>query len=215
MRMRLLVFFFAFMGGLVQAQDIRGMISGTVTDSQGANVVGATVVVTNTDTNVSTPLTTNSSGFYEAPLLSPGPYQVTVEAPGFKKTVRSKLILAMRGQLKIDLQLEVGGASESITITAESPLLDTSTVSTGKALTTREIMDLPIMTNDIVLMARVAPGVVNQGTTQYLTQGQVGGIVGLFCAALPWPERVDHRRSAESRKRRDCVHAVHRPDRRV
>ena len=57
MRMRLLAFFFALMGGLVQAQDIRGMISGTVTDSQGANVVGATVAVTNTDTNVSTPLT--------------------------------------------------------------------------------------------------------------------------------------------------------------
>ena len=69
MRMRLLAFFFALMGGLVHAQDIRGMISGTVTDAQGANVVGATVVVTNTDTNVSTPLTTNSSGFYEAPLL--------------------------------------------------------------------------------------------------------------------------------------------------
>ena len=97
MRLRTLALFFALMGGLAQAQDIRGMISGTVTDSQGANVVGAAVVVTNTDTNVSTPLTTNSSGFYEAPLLSPGPYQVTVEARGFKKTVRSKLILAMSG----------------------------------------------------------------------------------------------------------------------
>ena len=191
------------------------MISGTVTDSQGANVVGATVVVTNTDTNVSTPLTTNSSGFYEAPLLTPGPYQVSVEARGFKKTVRSKLILAMTDQLKIDLQLEVGAASESITITTESPLLDTSTVSTGKALTTREIMDLPIMTNDIVLMARVAPGVVNQGTTQYLTQGQVGGSSGFYSPLNAWPERVEHRRGAESRKRRDCVHAIHRPDRRV
>ena len=180
MRIRLLAGFFALMVGLAQAQDIRGMISGTVTDAQGAHVVGATVVVTNTDTNVSTTLTTNSSGFYEAPLLLPGPYQVSVEARGFKKTIRSKLTLLMRDQLKIDLQLEVGGVNESITITAESPILDTSTVSTGKALTTREIMDLPIMTNDIVLMARVAPGVVNQGTTQYLTQGQVGGDSGFF-----------------------------------
>ena len=180
MRIRLLAGFFALMVGLAQAQDIRGMISGTVTDAQGAQVVGATVVVTNTDTNVSTTLTTNSSGFYEAPLLLPGPYQVSVEARGFKKTIRSKLTLLMRDQLKIDLQLEVGGVNESITISAESPILDTSTVSTGKALTTREIMDLPIMTNDIVLMARVAPGVVNQGTTQYLTQGQVGGDSGFF-----------------------------------
>ena len=70
--------------------------------------------------------------------------------------------------------------NESITITAESPILDTSTVTTGKALTTREIMDLPVMTNNIVLLARVAPGVVNQGTTQFLTQGMVGGISGFF-----------------------------------
>ena len=138
-----------------------------------------------------------------------------MEAPGFKKTVRSNLTLAMRGQLQIDIRLEVGGLNESITISAESPILDTSTVTRGKALTTREIMDLPVMTNDIVLMARLAPGVVNQGTTQFLTQGMVGGGSGFFAPLVPWPERVDHRRRAESRQRRDCVHALHRPDRRV
>ncbi|HEY2016946.1 MAG TPA: carboxypeptidase-like regulatory domain-containing protein, partial [Bryobacteraceae bacterium] len=161
-----------------QGQDTRGNISGTVTDPQGAHVVGASVTVTNTETNVSTPLTTNASGYYEAPLLLAGPYQVTVEAQGFKKTVRSKLILTMSDQLKVDIQIEVGTVNESITITAESPILDTSTSTTGKALTTREIMDLPIMTNDIVLLARVAAGVVNQGTTQYLAQGMVGGSSG-------------------------------------
>jgi len=162
------------------AQDTRGMISGTVTDPQGAHVVGASVTVTNTGTNVSSVLTTNNAGYYEAPLLVPGQYQVTVEAPGFKKTVRPNLILNMRDQLKIDIQLEVGAVSESITITAESPILDTSTVTLGKALTTREIADLPIMTNDIVLLARVAPGVVNQGTTQYVSLGMVGGSSGFY-----------------------------------
>jgi hypothetical protein len=179
-RFRLLAVFFGLMACVSQAQDIRGVISGTVLDAQGANVVGATVIVTNTDTNVSTTLTTNTSGFYQAPLLAPGPYQVSVEAPGFKKIIRPNLTLAMRGQLQIDIQLEVGGVNESITVSTESPILDTSTVSVGKALTTREIMDLPIMTNDIVLMARLAPGVVNQGTTQFLTQGMVGGDSGFF-----------------------------------
>jgi hypothetical protein len=183
MRIRLFAVFFAFMVSLSQAQDIRGSISGTVTDAQGAHVVGAAVVVTDTDTNVSTPLTTNASGFYEAPLLAPGPYQITVEAPGFKRTVRPKLTLLMKDSLQIDIQLEVGALNESITITAESPILDTSTVTSGKALTTGEIMDLPIMTNDIVLLARVAPGVVNQGTTQYISLGQVGGSSG-FSAPL-------------------------------
>src|SRR5262245_52830864 len=180
MQIRLCAVFLALMPGFLCGQDIRGTISGTVTDAQGAQVVDAVVVVKNSDTNVSTTLSTNSSGFYEAPLLTPGPYQVTIEAHGFKKVNRPNLVLAMRAQLKIDVQLEVGAVTESVTITAESPILDTSTVSVGKALTTREIMDLPIMTNDIVLMARVAPGVVNQGTTQYLTQGQVGGSSGFF-----------------------------------
>jgi protocatechuate 3,4-dioxygenase beta subunit len=59
------------------------MISGTVTDPQAAAIMGAAVEVTNTDTNVSAQLTTNASGYYEARLLMPGPYRVTVEAAGF------------------------------------------------------------------------------------------------------------------------------------
>jgi hypothetical protein len=164
----------------VQAQDIRGRISGTITDPQGASVVGAGVTVTNTGTNVATQLATNNNGYYEAPLLQPGQYEITVEATGFKKTVRPNLILDMSQQITVDIRLDVGGVNESITITAESPILDTSTVTTGKALTTKEIMDLPVMTNDIVLLARVAAGVVNQGTTQYVSLGMVGGSSGFY-----------------------------------
>ena len=156
------------------------MISGTVTDPQSAAVVGATVVVTSTDRNTSIRLTTNASGYYEAPLLLPGKYQVTVEAAGFKKIVRSGLTLVMSEQLQINLQLEIGALSEAVTVTAESPILETSTVTTGKVVTQRELMDLPVMTNDIVTLARIVPGVVNQGTTQYLTQGMIGGSSGFY-----------------------------------
>ena len=162
------------------AQDTRGTISGTVTDPGGAAVVGAAVAVTNTETNVTTRLTTNESGYYEAPLLLPGRYNVSVESAGFKRIVRPGITLAMRAQIRIDIKLEVGALNESITITGESPILDTSSMTSGKALTTREIMDLPVLTNNIVLMARLAPGVVNQGTTQFLTQGMVGGGSGFF-----------------------------------
>src|SRR5260370_7050943 len=123
MRIWLFAAYLAFMVCATQAQDIRGTISGTVTDPQGNHVLDAAVVVTNTDTKVPTTLTTNSSGFYEAPLLLPGPYQVTVEARGFKRTVRPKLILTLRGQLKIDIQLAVGSLTESITLSPQSPIL--------------------------------------------------------------------------------------------
>ena len=132
MRFRLLASYFgpggvAFAGTGHQGQDFRNR------DRPGwGAIVGATVLVTNTETNVSTPLTTNASGYYLAPLLPGGQYQVTVEAPGFKKIVRPSLILKMSGQIKIDITMEVGAVNESITITAESPILDTSTVTTAR-----------------------------------------------------------------------------------
>lgn len=76
------------------AQETRGSIVGTVTDAQAAVIPGAAVTVTNVGTNVSFRLTTNASGYYEALLLLPGSYAVSVEAPGFKKALRTGLTLA-------------------------------------------------------------------------------------------------------------------------
>ena len=160
---------------LASAQDTRGRISGTVSDSQAAVISGAVVAVTNTGTGTSTRLTTNNSGYYEAPLLLPGQYTVSVEMPGFKKLVRSGITLALSEQLTIDVQMEVGGTAESVTVTADAPMLDTSTVTTGRAMTHREVMDLPVLGNNITMLTRLAPGVQVPGTTQFLVQGQIGG----------------------------------------
>jgi hypothetical protein len=156
-------------------QDTRGNISGTITDPQGASIAGAAVTVTNTGTGTSTKLTTNANGYYEAPLQLPGTYSVAVEFSGFKRSVRSGVTLGIGEQLQINLQLEVGGTAESVTVTAEAPMLDTSTVSTGRAMTHREVMDLPVLGNNVMMLTRMAPGVQVPGTTQFLVQGQVGG----------------------------------------
>jgi len=166
--------------GLLAAQDTRGNIAGTVSDAQGAVVSGASVTVANTGTGTSTRLTTNANGYYEAPLLLTGTYSVTVETAGFKKAVRSAVTLGLGEQLQLNFQLEVGGTTESITITAEAPMLDTSTVTTGRAMTNREVMDLPVLGNNIVMLTRMAPGVQVPGTTQFLVQGQVGGGSGYY-----------------------------------
>lgn len=157
------------------AQDTRGTVSGTVTDSSGALIAGANIVVTNTGTGTSTKLVTNGAGYYEAPLLIPGAYSVTAEMQGFKKLVRSGITLALSETLAIHLQMEVGATAESVTISAEAPMLDTSTVATGRAVTNREVMDLPVLGNNVSMLARMAPGVQVPGTTQFLVQGQVGG----------------------------------------
>jgi len=160
--------------GLV-AQDTRGALSGTVTDAQGAVVTGAAVTVANTGTGTTTKLTTNASGYYEAPLLLAGEYQVTVESTGFKKMVRSGITVGIGDRLQVDIRLEVGGTTESVTVTSEAPMLDTNAVTTGRSITHREVMDLPVLGNNISMLARIAPGVQVPGTTQFLVQGQVGG----------------------------------------
>jgi hypothetical protein len=165
---------------LLPAQDTRGTISGTVTDSQNAVLVGAAVLVTNAGTGVVSRRTTNQSGYYEAPLLLPGTYSITVESSGFKKAVRSGVTLGLSDRLQIDFQMEVGGVTESVTVTAEGPILETSSVTTGRSLTNREVMDLPVLGNNIVMATRFAPGVQVPGTTQFLVQGQVGGGSGYY-----------------------------------
>jgi hypothetical protein len=128
---------FALMPYYLAGQDTRGTISGTVNDPQGASIAGAAVQVTNTGTGATAKLVTNASGYYEAPLLLPGGYSVSVESSGFKKFLRSGITLGIGEQLQVNLLLEVGGTTESVTITAEAPMLDTSSVSTGRAMTNR------------------------------------------------------------------------------
>ena len=157
------------------AQDTRGSISGTVGDAQKAVISGAAVVISNVGTGTATHLVTNSSGYYEAPLLLPGDYKVSVENAGFKKSVRAGISLTIGDRLHVDITLEVGGTTESVTVTSDAPMLDTNAVTTGRSMTHREIMDLPVLGNNISMLARIAPGVQVPGTTQSLLQGQVGG----------------------------------------
>jgi len=140
---------------LVCAQDTRGSISGTISDPQGAVVSGAAILISNVDAGTTTKLVSNRTGYYEAALLLPGSYSITVELPGFKKSVRTGVTLTLGEQLQINIQMEVGGVAESVTVSGEAPLLDTSTVSTGRALTNREVMDLPVIGNNISMLTLV------------------------------------------------------------
>jgi len=106
------------------AQDPRGSISGRIVDSSGARLPGATVTVTNTATAVKTPTVTNAEGIYAVLFLTPGPYSVTVEMSGFKKSVRDGVQVRIGDRLTVDATLELGRVEETVSVTAESPLLD-------------------------------------------------------------------------------------------
>ncbi len=168
------------------AQEARGSISGRVTDPSGAIVPSATVTVTNTATNSARRLTTNDTGYYEANLLEPSSYTVSVEAQGFKKSLRSGITLNVSARIEIDVVLEVGGVAETVEVTAEAPLLETTTASGGRVLDNRQILNLPFSDTNPFALSALAPGMQwtgqpeyrrpfdNGGTSAFNTSGGVG-----------------------------------------
>lgn len=141
------------------AQEARGTITGRVTDSSKAVVPGATVIVSDLARGASVTLTTNAEGLFRAPYLVPGSYQITAEAPGFKKYVRSGVTLQMNETRDLEIGLEVGGGSEVVSVVADVPLLQTSEASMGQIVDTRRVAELPLVHGDPYTLIALSPGV--------------------------------------------------------
>ena len=159
----------------VCAQETRSAIFGRVLDPQGSAVVGAAVTVTNADTNTVMSLTTNETGYFEANLLLPGNYRLTAEMAGFKKAVRSGIELAMSRRAEIDIRLDIGEAAETVSVTAEAPLLDVATVSAGRVMENRSVMDLPTFNNSPLMLIKLIPGMQASNNRRYNGVNALGG----------------------------------------
>jgi hypothetical protein len=144
----------------VYAQEARGTLLGRVSDASAAVIAGAKVQTLNTETGVQFSSLTNRTGDYIFPLLVPGSYTITVENPGFKRYTRSGIVVRVNDQVTIDVQLEVGEASQTVNVNAETPLLDTSSASIGHVVDSRTIMELPLKDGMVLTMATLAPGVI-------------------------------------------------------
>jgi len=154
------------------AQETRGKISGTVRDNAGV-IPGASVKITNADTNVSHNLTTNESGYFEASFLNPGTYTVTVQMAGYKAVLRDKIALGVGEQLSVPFTLEVGQITEQVDVTAETPLLDTTSLKSGARFDTHLVESLPMFSNMPITLSRFSPSInVNDQQTQ-VSQGYV------------------------------------------
>src|SRR5437868_4680484 len=129
-------------------QGERGTLNGTVTDPSGAVVVGAAVKATNTETGVETTTPTTEAGVYRLPYLPPGTYRLVVSAPGFKGALRENVALQVAQTLTLDFKLEVGAAAEQVTVSAESPMLETGTAEIGSYVTKKEFDTWPITVGD-------------------------------------------------------------------
>jgi hypothetical protein len=143
-RLRRLLPLFAA-AGILFAQADRGSIEGTVTDPSGSRVPGAQVQVVNIETNSKLDYSTNELGYYLAPNLPVGSYRVVVQKGGFRTVVREPVIVSSQGSLRVDFTVQIGSASETVTINAEAPLLDVSATSAPNNLTAQFIDDLPLL----------------------------------------------------------------------
>ncbi|HOK47021.1 MAG TPA: carboxypeptidase-like regulatory domain-containing protein, partial [Bryobacteraceae bacterium] len=141
------------------AQDPRGSITGTVTDPSGAVVPNANVEVINKAMGTRITLKTNEAGVYNALYLIPGRYQVVVEIPGFKKAIHDDIEVRIDDRIAVNVQLEVGVAEQTVTVTGETPLLSTETASTGTVVDSRRVTELPIPHGNPYFLINLATGV--------------------------------------------------------
>jgi hypothetical protein len=141
------------------AQFDRGQVSGFVRDEQGGVIPGAAVKITNQQTRLEHAYTTDSSGYYVAPLLPPGIYDVSVELSGFKKFVKTSVKVDAASKVQVDATLAPGGLQEAVTVVAEATPLQTNTGQVTKTIEAKQIQDLMINGRNPINLALLKPGV--------------------------------------------------------
>ncbi|BDC52248.1 hypothetical protein F183_A45630 [Bryobacterales bacterium F-183] len=144
---------------LIHAQTTTGTILGTVTDSSGAAVARASVVVTNDGTQARTEVEANETGDYTAPLLPPGRYSLRVTAAGFSTLERKGIQLNVQQQARVDLVLQVGQVNDAVTVTADAAIVEATTSSVGKVVNNKSISELPLNTRNVFSLVNLTPGV--------------------------------------------------------
>ncbi len=149
-----------------RAQFDRGQISGTVKDAQGGVVPGATVTVTNTQTQIVTTTVTDSSGYFTAPNLAPGRYDVSAELEGFKKAVRSGVQLDAASAQTLEFSLATGALTESVTVTANAAALQTDT-GLRKTIESKDIEQLSFSGRNPIGVVGLKPGVIGGNFNNY------------------------------------------------
>ncbi|HXG92751.1 MAG TPA: carboxypeptidase regulatory-like domain-containing protein [Blastocatellia bacterium] len=139
-----------------------GALAGTVSDSNGAVVPDAQVKVINEATGESRTAMTQGNGGYLVPLLPPGSYQVEISKSGFKSAVKTGLRINVTETTKLDVRLEVGEISSTVTITADAELLQTETASLGHVTSRAMVSNLPLVSRNYLQIINLSPGVASE-----------------------------------------------------
>lgn len=140
-------------------QEVSASITGRITDSSGGAIVGATVTATDLDRGTSFPTETIEDGIYAFPRIPVGRYTLKVEAKGFKTNLISAFTLEVNQRARFDVRMEVGGLTETVTVSAEAAQLQTDTTQVGSVITSQTIVNTPLITRNPIALTLLAPGV--------------------------------------------------------
>src|SRR6266436_6129518 len=148
------------MCALLLAQGSAGRISGTITDQSGGSIPDAKVTITDVQRGLARTLTTDSTGAYSAPNLTPGTYALKVEFQGFRTVDRKDVLLEVGQDIRVDLTLQPGEQTQTVTVTGEIAALNTTNAELGGSLTNETINDLPLNGRNFENLLDLRPGVV-------------------------------------------------------
>jgi hypothetical protein len=159
----------------LHAQVTGATISGTITDASGAVIAGAEVSVRNTDTGIIRNTTADSAGFYTAPNLNPGPYEVKVTAKGFTTAMQSNLMLAVGAQQQLNIPMKVGETSQTVQVTEAAPQIELTSSTLSGQIESETVRELPLNGRDWTSLATLTPGVNALETQLPFEAGAVRG----------------------------------------
>ncbi len=167
------------------AQEFRATISGRVIDSQNAVIAGAKIIATQIGTEAKFETVSASDGLYTIPFLPPGSYRLTAESAGFKRYVRDNFAAGANERLGVDIQMEVGAVTETITISAEAPVLQTTTASSGQVISSAQIENMPVSGRTPLALAQLAFGVIPNTDPRFTRPFDNAGPSGFSMGGAP------------------------------
>src|SRR5713226_4444513 len=162
------------------AQANFGRILGIVTDQSGGVIAGATVTIVDKDRGVARTLITDDAGEYNAPTLIPSTYTVRVEAKGFRTLERQNVVLEVGKEVRVDLTPQPGEQSQTITVTEQLPLVETTNATLGGTLNNADINDMPLNGRNYQSLLSLRPGVMT------------------YAGGSPWTQSTNNSRPDES-----------------
>ncbi len=159
-----------------QSNASDGAIDGYLSDASGSRIPGAKVTARNLNTNNESTAETDAQGYFRFPLLKLGSYEVKASAPGFADYTQSGIQLSVGKQVRLDMQLKVGAAAESVTVSADASIVQQGTSSQEETVNERAVRQLPITSRNVYNMQLLGPGVkgipsTGFGTTQFTFGG--------------------------------------------